>query len=39
MFNYKLEGIIMFESIIIIVCLGASVAVYPKFAKKFGEME
>lgn len=39
MFNYKLEGITMLESIIIVVCLAASVAVYPKFVKRFGEME
>lgn len=29
----------MLEAIIIIVCLGASVAVYPKFVKVFGEMK
>lgn len=29
----------MLEAIIIIVCMGASVAAYPKFVKKFGEME
>lgn len=29
----------MLETIIIIVCMCASIAVYPKFVKKFGEME
>ena len=29
----------MLEVIIIVVCLGASVAVYPKFVKVFGEMK
>ncbi len=29
----------MLEAIIIIVCLGASIAVYPKFVKVFGEMK
>ena len=29
----------MLEAIIIIVCLGASIAVYPKFVNVFGEME
>lgn len=34
-----LEERTMLETIIIIVCLAASVAVYPKFVKVFGEME
>ena len=34
-----LEERTMFESIILIVCLAASGAVYPTFVKKFGEME
>ena len=29
----------MLEAIIIIVCLGVSIAVYPKFVKVFGEMK
>lgn len=29
----------MLEVIIVLVCLGASIAVYPKFVKKFGEMK
>lgn len=29
----------MLEAIIIIVCMCASISVYPKFVKKFGEME
>ena len=29
----------MLEAIIMVVCLGASVAEYPKFVKVFGEMK
>ena len=29
----------MFEVIILLGCIAASVSVYPKFVKKFGEME
>ena len=29
----------MLETIIVLVCIVASIAVYPKFVKKFGEME
>lgn len=29
----------MLEAIIMVVCLGASVSVYPNFVKVFGEMK
>ena len=38
--NVKLKkDIAMIDTIIIIVCMCASIAVYPKFVKVFGEME
>ena len=29
----------MIEAIIVLVCIGASIAQYPKFEKKFGKMK
>ena len=29
----------MLEAIIVLVCIAASIAAYPKFVKVFGEME